>query len=130
MAVTDPIGDMLTRIRNGCKARLPEITMPSSSEKGAVAKVLKETGYVREFRVEGDGKKTLTLELKYQGRTPVIEGIKRISSPSCRIYVGCREIPHVLGGLGLVVLSTSQGVISDRAARERNLGGEVLCYVW
>ena len=130
MSLSDPISDMLTRIRNGCKARLREVTMPSSKLKVALASVLREGGYIGDFQVGGDAKKELTLTLKYQGRTPVIEGIQRASKPSCRLYVSSQEIPRVLGGLGMAVVSTSQGLMAGRTARKQNLGGEVLCYVW
>lgn len=130
MAVNDPIADMLTRIRNASQARHPEVTMPSSRQKVSVAQVLKDTGYVEEFRVEGEGKKTLTIVLKYQGKTPVIEGLKRVSGPAARIYVSCDKIPRVQGGLGTAIISTSSGTMTDRAARKANLGGELVCYVW
>ncbi len=130
MIVTDPIADMLTRIRNGAKAGLPEVRMPSSKIKAAIAVVLKENGYVADWRVEGDDKKQLTVVLKYRDGKPVIDGLKRISKPSCRVYAGAKEVPRVLDGLGIAILSTSQGIMSDRAARRENVGGEVLCYVW
>jgi len=133
--VSDPIADMLTRIRNAGKAGLPEVAMPSSNMKAAVAEVLKQTGFIGDWQVEGaDVAKTLTLTLKYKpkgnGQELVIEGLKRISKPSCRVYVNSREIPRVLGGLGVCILSTSQGLMTGRAARKLKIGGEVLCYVW
>jgi len=131
--VTDPIGDMLTRIRNAGKSKQPVVVMPSSNLKVALADVLKRDGYIADYEVEGDEiKKTLTLQLKYHGKdkAPVIEGLKRISKPSCRIYVKSSEIPRVLGGLGVAVVSTSKGLLTDRTARQQGLGGEVLCYVW
>jgi len=132
VSLSDPIADMLTRIRNAGKARLPEVTMPSSTMKSAVAEVLQEAGYIASWSVEGDTKKTMGITLKYRGKTgePVIEGIRRISKPSCRVYVNRSEIPRVLGGLGIAVLSTSQGIMTGRNARKKNIGGEVLCYVW
>jgi len=130
MSVNDPIADMLTRIRNACKARHPEVSMPASKLKAAVAEVLKQNGYILDYRVDGDVKKVLTIELKYHDGAPVIEGLRRISKPSRRVYVGADEIPRVLDGLGIAILSTSKGVMSDRAARRENVGGEVLCYVW
>jgi small subunit ribosomal protein S8 len=134
MSMSDPIADMLTRIRNACASRLPEVSMPGSKMKTAIAEVLKQAGYVQDYRVESLPNKAtaLTIELKYKGknRASVIEGLRRISKPSCRIYVGSGEIPRVLGGLGIAILSTSHGVMADRAARKRNIGGEVLCYVW
>lgn len=134
MSMSDPIADMLTRIRNAVAAKLPEASMPASRMKAAIAAVLKEQGYIQDFRVDGEGtaRKSVVIELKYQGkrRDPVIEGIERVSRPSCRIYCGSTEIPRVLGGLGVAIVSTSKGVMTDRAARKQNLGGEVLCYVW
>jgi len=130
MSVNDPIADMLTRIRNACKARHPEVSMPASKLKAAVAEVLKQNGYILDYRVDGDVKKVLTIELKYHDGAPVIEGLRRISKPSRRVYVGADEIPRVLDGLGIAILSTSKGVMSDRAARRENVGREVLCYVW
>lgn len=134
MSMSDPIADMLTRIRNASSAKLPAVTMPSSRIKTAIAEVLKEQGYVQDYRLEEEGtpRKALTVELKYEGkrRVPVIEGVQRVSSPSCRIHVNRDEIPRVLGGLGVAILSTSRGVMTGRAARQQNLGGEVLCYIW
>jgi len=131
MSMSDPIADMLTRIRNGGEAGHQEVAMPASKLKAAVAGVLQEKGYVGEFREEGELKKQLIVRLRYQrDGTPVIEGLRRISKPSCRVYVGTAKTPRVLGGLGVAVLSTSRGVMSGRAARAENLGGEVLCYVW
>lgn len=134
MSMSDPIADMLTRIRNASSAKLAAVTMPSSRAKVALAEVLKEQGYVGVYRVEdvSPGRKALTIELKYKGKRnePVIEGIERVSSPSCRVYVGADEVPRVLGGLGVAILSTSRGVMTGRAARQQNVGGEVLCYVW
>jgi small subunit ribosomal protein S8 len=134
MKISDPIADMLTRIRNAGMIQQPEVAMPSSKMKVAIAGVLRDTGYIRDFRVEGESKPTLTLELKYMGdrrhRQPVIEGIERVSKPSARTYVGSQEMPRSLGGLGVVILSTPQGVMSDRQAKAANVGGEVLCRVW
>ena len=130
MAVSDPISDMLTRIRNGCQARHPSVAMPSSRLKVAIAEALKQAGYVESYGVAGDVKKVLTIELRYQGKTPVIEGLKGISVPSRRVYVGHSEIPHVMGGLGIAVISTSRGVMIDARARQEKLGGELLCHVW
>jgi small subunit ribosomal protein S8 len=122
---------MLTRIRNACKTEAGEVSMPSSKLKAAIAGVLRDKGYIGSYREEGDQIKTLHIELKYQpDGTPVIEGLRRVSKPSQRVYVGSTKIPRVLGGLGTAVLSTSKGVMSDRQARSENLGGEVLCYVW
>ena len=130
MSMTDPIADMLTRIRNGQKARMVSVVMPSSSMKVAVAKVLKDEGYITDFETADDGsKKKLTVELKYFEGTPVIEKVRRISKPGLRIYRGKDELPKVLGGLGVAVVSTSAGVMSDREAREKGIGGEVICVV-
>jgi len=104
--------------------------MPSSRLKVALADVLKQSGYIQDFSVEGESKKTLTLKLKYQGKTPVIEGIKRISAPSCRRYVQHDEIPHIMGGLGTAVLSTSRGLMTGQKARKEKVGGELLCTIW
>ncbi len=130
MSMTDPIADMLTRIRNGQKARKVSVSMPSSSAKAAVAKVLKDEGYITGFETSGDGVKAeLNVELKYYEGTPVIERIQRVSKPGLRVYRGKEELPKVLGGLGVAIVSTSAGVMSDRQAREQGIGGEVLCVV-
>ena len=130
MSMTDPIADMLTRIRNGQTARKVDVTMPSSRLKAAIAKVLKEEGYINGFSTEGEGAKgTLTIELKYFEGAPVIERIERASRPGLRIYRGKEDLPKVLGGLGVAIVSTSAGVMSDRQAREKGIGGEVLCIV-
>ena len=134
MSMSDPIADMLTRIRNASRAKLPTVTMPSSNMRAAFAASLRDSGYIAEYRVDDldNNKKTLTVTLKYKGKndSPVIEGLRRISKPSCRVYVGCDNIPRVLGGLGIAVLTTSKGLMTDREARKQKLGGEVLCYVW
>jgi len=128
--MTDPIADMLTRIRNGQKARKVSVTMPSSNAKVAVARVLKDEGYITAYESNSEGAKAdLTVELKYYEGTPVIENIKRISKPGLRVYRGTGELPKVLGGLGVAIVSTSAGVMSDRQAREQGIGGEVLCIV-
>ena len=130
MTMTDPIADMLTRIRNGQKARKVSVEMPASSKKEAVAKVLLDEGYITGFSTDGDGvKKQLSVELKYFEGLPVIERIDRTSKPGLRIYRGKEELPKVLGGLGVAIVSTSAGVMSDRQAREKGIGGEVLCVV-
>jgi small subunit ribosomal protein S8 len=130
MSMTDPIADMLTRIRNGQKARKVSVTMPASTIKAAVAQVLKDEGYVADYRVEGEGaKRELTVDLKYFEGAPVIERIQRVSRPGLRIYRGKDEIPRVLGGLGVAIVSTSAGLMSDREARAKGIGGEVLCVV-
>jgi small subunit ribosomal protein S8 len=128
--MTDPIADMLTRIRNGQKARKVAVSMPASKAKEAVAKVLQDEGYVTGYAVTGEGaEKELTIELKYFEGVPVIEKIQRASRPGLRIYRGKEKLPKVLGGLGIAVVSTSAGVMSDREAREKGIGGEVLCIV-
>ena len=131
MSMQDPIADMLTRVRNAGAAGLKKIEMPSSKEKAAIAAVLKEEGYISDFAVLEDGaKKILSVTLKYYQGAPVIEGIERVSKPSCRIHCTCKDIPKVRGGLGTVVLSTPNGILSGRKAKEANCGGEVLLYVW
>jgi len=128
--MTDPIADMLTRIRNGQKARKVSVSMPSNTAKVAVAKVLKDEGYIVGYSTETEGVKTeLTVELKYYEGTPVIETVQRVSRPGLRVYRGNEELPKVLGGLGVAIISTSAGVMSDRQARKQGIGGEVLCVV-
>ena len=130
MSMTDPIADMLTRIRNGQKARKVSVAMPSSGAKVAVAKVLKEEGYVADYSTSGqDADAKLTIELKYFEGEPVIERVQRVSKPGLRVYRGKEDLPQVLGGLGVAILSTSAGVMSDKQAREQGIGGEVLCIV-
>ncbi|HTV77004.1 MAG TPA: 30S ribosomal protein S8 [Steroidobacteraceae bacterium] len=130
MSMTDPIADLLTRIRNGQTARKPEVSMASSKLKTAIARVLKEEGYVADFRLESAGQKTtLTIGLKYYDGRPVIDRLERVSRPGLRIYRGKDELPKVLGGMGTVIVSTPQGVMTDRQARSIGQGGEVLCIV-
>jgi small subunit ribosomal protein S8 len=130
----DPIADMLTRIRNANERFLPEVRLPASRLKEEIARVLEEEGYITGYKVEEDGaKRTMTIFLKYKGKRGkerVITGLERVSKPSRRIYLGKDEIPKVRGGLGIAILSTSQGVMTDREARERGIGGELLCEVW
>jgi small subunit ribosomal protein S8 len=128
--VSDPIADMLARIRNAGRALLPTVEMPHSRMKESIAGILKKEGYIAEFSVEGKVPKKLTLKLKYNGKKNVIEGLRRVSSPGLRRYVGSTEIPRVRGGLGVSLVSTSQGVMSGAQARKNKLGGELLCYVW
>ncbi len=128
--MSDPISDMLTRIRNGGRALLPAIEMPHSRIKESVAKILQAEGRVTGVAVEGDTKKKIKLRLKYNGKKSVIEGIKRVSRPGLRRYVGATEIPRVLGGMGVSIVSTSEGVMTGTQAKKKNLGGELLCYVW
>ncbi len=131
MSMQDPVSDMLTRIRNAGMASLVEVAMPASKMKAAVANVLKEEGYIGGYSEVGEGvKKQLVVDVKYYKRKPVIEGIKRVSKPSCRVYCGSQDIPKVRNGLGSVILSTPNGVISGRNASKLNVGGEVLCFIW
>jgi small subunit ribosomal protein S8 len=127
----DPISDMLTRIRNAGRALLPEVEIPHSKLKENIAHVLKREGYVADVSVEGKTvAKKLKLKLKYAGRKPVIEGIKRVSTPGLRRYSGATDLPRVLGGLGTSIISTSQGIMTGTEARKKNVGGEMLCVVW
>jgi small subunit ribosomal protein S8 len=128
--MTDPISDMLTRVRNSLGAGKTVVTMPHSKQKEAIAQVLKDEGYIVDFRKEEDGTKPqLILDLKYYQGQPVIEKIKRVSRPGLRIYKGKDELPTVMGGLGIAIISTSQGLMTDRAARKSGFGGEVVCTV-
>lgn len=127
---SDPISDMLTRIRNGGRANLATVQIPHSKLKEGIASILKSEGFVSGFEVTGDQIKSITVSLKYEGRRPVIEGLRRISSPGLRCYTSSVDVPRVRGGLGVSILSTSQGVMTGRQARSSNVGGEVLCYVW
>jgi small subunit ribosomal protein S8 len=128
--MTDPISDMLTRIRNGQKARKVSVSMPLSNTKVAIAKVLKNEGYIADYSVEGESSNSkLIVELKYFEGLPVIERVQRVSKPGLRVYRGKEDLPKVLGGLGIAIISTSAGVMSDRQAREQGIGGEVLCIV-
>ena len=132
MTMTDPIADMLTRIRNAQRASHESVDIPSSKLKVNIAKVLKSEGYIKNFRVLPDGKQgVLRIFLKYddQGR-PVIEGLKRISKPSRRVYAGYEDIPRVLNGYGISIVSTSKGIMTDKKARRMKVGGEILCAVW
>ena len=128
--MNDPISDMLARIRNANRALLPDVEVPHSKIKESIAGILKREGYINDFAVQGQPHKNLTLKLKYQGKKGVIEGLRRVSSPGLRRYVGSTEIPRVRGGLGVAVVSTSEGVMTGNQARKKNLGGELLCYVW
>ncbi|MCD6451204.1 MAG: 30S ribosomal protein S8 [Acidobacteria bacterium] len=130
--MTDPIADMLTRIRNALMAKKEEVSLPSSKMKLEIARILKEEGYVENFRFEDDGKQgILTLRLKYTPEgEPAITGLKRVSKPGRRVYCGKEEVPRVLNGLGIAILSTSKGILTDAEARKKGVGGEVLCEVW
>ncbi len=132
MSMSDPLADMLTRIRNGVMVKFDTVDMPTSKVKVNVAKVLKDEGYITDYQVSDEGVQgTLTLTLKYgPNGEPVITGIKRVSKPGLRQYVRANAIPKVLNGLGIAIVSTSKGIITDRAARALNTGGEVICEVW
>jgi len=132
MNSTDPIADMLTRIRNASAARHKDLTITSSKVKREIARVLAEEGFIDSWATAAEGvQETLSMRLKYvEGRTPVVSGLKRISKPGLRVYARKTEIPRVLGGLGLAILSTSRGIMTGSQARKLNLGGEVICYVW
>lgn len=128
--MTDPIADMLARVRNAQRALQPEVVVPHSRLKESIARLLKKEGYLAEVTVEGQAVKTLKLKLKYQGKKGVIEGLRRISKPGLRRYVGVDEIPRVRGGLGVALLSTPAGVMTGAQARKHRVGGELLCTVW
>ena len=131
MNVSDPIADMLTRIRNGSRARHSEITLPASRTKRAIAEILRAEGFIEDFVEERDGAHgVLRIKLKYVGKVPVISGLKRVSKPGLRVYATKTDIPRVLGGLGVVIVSTSHGIMTGARARQAQLGGEVLAYVW
>lgn len=126
----DPISDMLSRIRNAGMARHAKVNIPHSKMKEALARILQQEGYVSDVAVEGGTIKSLVVSLKYDHRRPVITGLRRISSPGLRRYVRSTEIPRVLGGMGVAIVSTSRGVMSGSEAKQQNLGGELVCYVW
>jgi small subunit ribosomal protein S8 len=128
--MTDTISDMLARIRNASQALLPVVELPHSRMKESIAHILRKEGYVADVAVEGGAFKKLKLKLKYQGKKNVIEGLRRVSTPGLRRYVGATEIPRVRGGLGVAVISTSEGIMTGAQARKKNLGGELICYVW
>ncbi|MDB6038964.1 MAG: ribosomal protein [Verrucomicrobiales bacterium] len=128
--MTDPIADMLTRIRNANQALIPEIEMGHSKMKESIARILKKEGYVNDFSIEGKTLKKLKLKLKYQGRKGIIEGLRRVSTPGLRRYVAATEIPRVLGGMGVAIVSTPRGVMTGLEARKANVGGELLCFIW
>ncbi|MEM1169534.1 MAG: 30S ribosomal protein S8 [Cyanobacteria bacterium P01_H01_bin.35] len=133
MAANDTISDMLTRIRNSCMAQHTTTKVPATKMTRSIAKVLKEEGFIGEFEQEGEGlKKFLVISLKYKGknRQPIIRYLKRVSKPGLRVYKNRKELPRVLGGIGIAIISTSSGIMTDREARKRGIGGEVLCYVW
>ncbi len=131
MSMSDPIADMLTRIRNGLQANKISVAMPSSKSKIAIAEVLKDEGYIADFSVAGDGvKKSLAIALKYFQGEPVIEEIRRISMPSCRVYANKDDLPSIKNGLGVALVSTSKGVLTDKSARQQGVGGEIICTVF
>ncbi|AAN53330.1 30S ribosomal protein S8 [Shewanella xiamenensis] len=129
MSMQDPIADMLTRIRNGQAANKVSVKMPSAKLKVAIAKLLKEEGYIADYAVADEAKPELEITLKYFQGQPVVETIQRVSRPGLRIYKGKNELPKVMGGLGVAIVSTSKGLMTDRAARLAGMGGEVICYV-
>jgi len=128
--MSDPISDMLTRLRNAGRAFLPEVQLPHSKLKEGIAQLLKKEGYLSEVVVEGQAIKKLKIKLKYVGRKPVIEGLRRVSSPGLRRYVGSAKVPRVRGGMGTSILSTPEGIMTGAQARKKNVGGELLCEVW
>ena len=130
--MTDPIADMLTRIRNANQNRAKDVTMPSSKMKETIAKILKEEGYITDYSVnKNEVQSTLTLTLKYaNNKERVITGLKRISKPGLRVYAKAEDIPYVLNGLGIAIISTPKGVMTDKLARKNNVGGEVIAYIW
>lgn len=131
MIMTDPIADMLTRIRNALQQKHESVSMPASKEKQAIAKILKDEGFITDYSVEGDVKKTLTITLKYaEDNKRVISGLRRISKPGLRVYAKVDNLPRVLNGLGIAIISTSNGMMTDREAKKNHLGGEVIAYVW
>ncbi len=133
MAVNDTIGDMLTRIRNANLARHQSTTIPATRMTRSIAQVLKAEGFIRDYEEQGEGvKRQLVVALKYRGkqRQPIITALKRVSKPGLRVYANSRELPRVLGGIGIAIISTSNGIMTDREARQQGIGGEVLCYVW
>ncbi len=131
MIVTDPIADMLTRIRNAIQARHESVVVPSNKEKIEIAKILKEEGFITDFTVEGDLKKNIIITLKYgKNNEKVISGLKRISKPGLRVYAKADDLPRVLNGLGIAILSTSQGMLTDKQAKQKHIGGEVVAYIW
>ena len=129
--VTDPIADMLTRIRNANQMRYEEVSVPASTIKKEIAKILKEEGFIKDYKVvKDDAQGTIVLTLKYNKKERVITGLKRISKPGLRVYVKNDEVPKVLNGLGIAIISTSKGIMTDKEARKQNIGGEVLAYIW
>lgn len=131
MQITDPIADMLTRIRNAGSAKHATVNVPASNVKKAIAKILHEEGYIKNYQIVNEGSQgVIKITLKYNGNANAITGLRRVSKPGLRVYAGADELPYVLRGLGIAIVSTSKGIITDRKAREANVGGEVLAFVW
>ena len=130
MSMQDPIADLLTRIRNAQSANHPDVSIPSSKMKVAICKVLKDEGYIENYTIEGDAKAVLNVTLRYHNGRPVIEEIARVSRPGLRVYKECDDLPKVRGGLGVAIVSTNRGLLTDRAARAAGVGGEVVCTVF
>ena len=131
MHITDPIADMLTRIRNANSARHDTVDVPASNMKKSIAQILLDEGYIKSYQIVDDGTQgTIHIALKYNGKDKVITGLRRVSKPGLRVYVGADELPRVLRGLGIAIVSTSKGVMTDKAARAAHIGGEVLAFVW
>ncbi|MDD7221181.1 MAG: 30S ribosomal protein S8 [Oscillospiraceae bacterium] len=131
MHITDPIADMLTRIRNANTAKHPTVDVPASNMKKAIAQILLDEGYIKNFQLIDDGTQgVIRITLKYNGSEKVISGLRRVSKPGLRVYAGADELPRVLRGLGIAIISTSKGVMTDKAARAQHIGGEVLAFVW
>jgi len=130
MTMTDPVSDLLTRIRNACGSRHETVDIPSSKMKLEIARIMKEEGYISGFTHMHDSKQgVIRIQLKYEGKNAVISSLERVSRPGCRVYVGKSEIPSVIGGLGICIMSTSQGILTGKQAQEKGLGGEVLCAI-
>jgi small subunit ribosomal protein S8 len=131
MVMTDPISDLLTRVRNACMAKIQVINVPKSKIKLDIIKILKEEGYIKDYKVTKDKFSEIKIKLKFDDKNlSIIKGIKRVSKPSCRIYHSYKDIPRVLNGLGIAIVSTSKGIMTDKESRRHSVGGEVLCYVW
>lgn len=133
MASNDTISDMLTRIRNACSVRHPTTAIPTTKMTLSIAKVLKEEGFIEDYSETGEGiQKQIVISLKYKGRNrqPIISTLKRVSKPGLRVYSNSKDLPRVLGGIGIAIVSTSQGIMTDREARKQKIGGEILCYIW
>ena len=131
MHITDPIADMLTRIRNANSAKHESVDVPASNMKKSIAQILLDEGYIKSYQIVDDGTQgVIHITLKYNGKDKVITGLRRVSKPGLRVYVGADELPRVLRGLGIAIVSTSKGVMTDRQARKENVGGEILAFIW